>query len=69
MIWRHDGIGALVAAMRTHRTNDAVQQYAASALKNLAANNSGNKSNIADEGGVGVLLTAMRSHWMKLLVQ
>ena len=43
-IAKNDGIRALVAAMATHRTNDAVQQYAASALKNLAANNNDNKS-------------------------
>lgn len=52
----------LLVAMRNHRMRPLVQQHAASALQNLAGNHVVNKTRIAEEGGIALIIAAMTNH-------
>eukprot|EP01050_Picozoa_sp_SAG11_P038421 SAG11_NODE_15674_length_570_cov_0.503185_1_plen_138_part_10 len=52
--------GAVLAAMRAHGANAAVQHAVATALWSLACKNDANRSALCSAGAVGLLLAAMR---------
>lgn len=69
MIAKHNGIEALVAAMKQHSQVRLVQECAVAALSNLSASSPGNQQKIAEKKGIEVLIATMNAHLEKPLVQ
>ena len=56
------GIEVLINAMREHLSKPLVQQYGATALRNLTLHNAENKKAIARLKGIEALISAMETH-------
>ena len=63
------GIEVLINAMREHLSKPLVQQYGATALRNLTLHNAENKKAIARLKGIEALISAMEAHSTVAVVQ
>ena len=56
------GVEEIVKATRAHSSHAGVQQQGCRALRNLAVNVADNQEEVAGQGGINVILEAMRAN-------